>query len=101
MQLVLMSLGGCSGIDIISILNKQRVVVKSFLMKIEGEREPVKIPSLWKTIQVIFELEGEIEPVIAKRACELSIEKYCSVAETLRRAGADISWKTMVNGIEV
>ena len=101
MQLVLMSLGGCSGIDIITILNKQRVGVKSFLMKIEGEREPDKIPSLWKTIQIIFELEGEIEPVIAKRACELSIEKYCSVAETLRRAGADISWITMVNGIEV
>lgn len=101
MQLVLMSLGGCSGIDIVSILNKQRVVLKSFLMKIEGEREPDKIPSLWKTINIIFELGGEIEPAMAKRACELSIEKYCSVAETLRRAGAEISWKVNVNGIEV
>ena len=101
MQLVLMSLGGCSGIDIISILNKQRVVVQSFLIRIEGEREPDKIPSLWKTIHVIFELEGEIEPIMAKRACELSIDKYCSVAETLRRAGAQITWKVMVNGKEV
>ena len=101
MQLVLMSLGGCSGIDIISILNKQRVVVQSFLIRIEGEREPDKIPSLWKTIHVIFELEGEIEPALAKRACELSIDKYCSVAETLRRAGAQITWKVMVNGKEV
>jgi putative redox protein len=101
MQLVLMSLGGCSGIDIISILNKQRVMVQSFLMKIEGEREPDKIPSLWKTIHVIFEFEGKIEPAMAKRACELSIEKYCSVAETLRRAGAEISWKAIVNGFAV
>ena len=101
MQLVLMSLGGCSGIDIISIFNKQRVVVQSLLMKIEGEREPDKVPSLWKTIHVVFELKGDIEPGVAKRACELSIDKYCSVAETLRRAGAKISWKVLVNGEEV
>ena len=101
MQLVLMSLGGCSGIDIISILTKQRVLVKRLLMKIDGEREPDKVPSLWKTISIIFELGGEIEPAMAKRACELSIYKYCSVAETLRRAGAAISWKVIVNGKEV
>lgn len=101
MQLVLMSLGGCSGIDIISILNKQRIVVQKFVMKIEGEREPDKTPSLWKTIFVTFELEGEMEAAMVKRACELSINKYCSVAETLRRAGAEISWKAIVNGLDV
>jgi putative redox protein len=40
MQMLLMGLGGCSGIDIVSILKKQRQVVTGFNMKIEGERDP-------------------------------------------------------------
>ena len=55
-------------------------------MNIEGEREEGKEPSLWKTINIIFELKGQTDYDKADRACELSIEKYCSVAETLRRA---------------
>ena len=59
MQLLLMGLGGCSGIDIVSILNKQRQKVDNFHMKIEGKREEGKDPSLWKTIDIIFELTGK------------------------------------------
>ena len=97
MQLLLMALGGCSGIDIVSILNKQRQKVDNFHMKIEGKREDGKDPSLWKTINVIFELRGKIDQNKAERACQLSIEKYCSVAETLRRGGTEIKWKVRVN----
>jgi putative redox protein len=39
MQVLLMSMGGCSGIDIVMILKKQRQVIENFSMKIEGERE--------------------------------------------------------------
>jgi putative redox protein len=97
MQMLLMGLGGCSGIDIVSILKKQRQTIDSFSMKIEGEREPGKEPSLWKDITIVFELTGNIDPDKAKRACELSMEKYCSVAETLRRAGGDVKWEVRVN----
>jgi putative redox protein len=100
MQMVLMALGGCSGIDVISILKKQRQTVDAYNLVIEGEREAGKEPSLWTTIQMVFRLEGSIDPEKAKRACQLSIEKYCSVAETLRRAGANITWKVIVNGTE-
>jgi putative redox protein len=98
MQLLLMGLGGCSGIDIVSILNKQRQKVDNFHMKIEGKREEGKDPSLWKTIDIIFEFTGKIDHDKAVRACQLSIEKYCSVAETLRRSGTEIKWKVRVNG---
>ncbi|MGB8190784.1 MAG: OsmC family protein [Chitinophagaceae bacterium] len=97
MQMLLMGLGGCSGIDVVSILKKQRQTINSFNMVIEGEREPNKEPSLFTNIHVRFELEGAIEPDKARRACQLSIEKYCSVAETLRRAGAKIEWNVSVN----
>ena len=97
MQLLLMGLGGCSGIDVVSILKKQRQEVRNFRMKIEGEREKGKEPSLWEDVTVIFEFTGSVDPEKAKRACSLSMEKYCSVAETLRRAGASITWKVVVN----
>lgn len=96
MQLLLMGLGGCSGIDIVSILKKQRQTVEGFDMKIEGERETGAEPSLWKTVHIIFELKGNIDIDKAKRACALSIDKYCSVAETIRRAGCEITWDVRV-----
>lgn len=97
MQLLLMGLGGCSGIDILSILKKQRQNVTGFRMRIEGEREAQKDPSLWKDVSIVFEIEGEVELEKAEKACALSMEKYCSVSETLKRAGASIKWKVVVN----
>jgi len=96
MQMLLMSLGGCSGIDIVSILKKQRQQVDGFNMHIEGEREQGKEPSLWKKVNIIFELTGNIDPEKAKRACELSLDKYCSVAATLKAAGCDMKWEVRV-----
>ena len=97
MQMLLMGLGGCSGTDIVSILKKQRQTIDGFNMKIEGEREAGKEPSIWKNVTIIFELTGNIDPDKAKRACELSMDKYCSVAETLRRAGGELKWEVRVN----
>ena|SRR5688500_19016540 len=97
MQLLLATLGGCSGIDVLSILKKQRQTVDSFEAHIEGERQPGVEPSLFTTATVVFSLKGKIEADKAQRACELSIEKYCSVAETLRRAGCTISWELRIN----
>jgi len=93
MQMLLMGLGGCSGIDIVSILKKQRQTVEGFRMLIEGEREPGKEPSLWQTINIVFELKGAIDPDKAQKACELSMDKYCSVAATLREARCRITWE--------
>jgi putative redox protein len=97
MQTLLMALGSCSGIDIVSILKKQRQPLNGFKMRIEGERERGDLPSLWKKVHVTFLLEGNLKDEKALKACSLSVEKYCSVAETLRRAGAVITWSLLVN----
>ena len=97
MQLLLMGLGGCSGIDILSILKKQRQKVTGFRMRIEGEREPGKDPSLWKKVDLVFEMKGDVDKEKAEKAVALSMEKYCSVSETLKRAGATLNWKVVVN----
>ncbi|MEO6288803.1 MAG: OsmC family protein [Ginsengibacter sp.] len=92
MQLVLSALGTCSAIDMIAILKKQKQIVQQFKITVEGEREENKIPSLWKAISVVFTIQG-VDKDKAEKAAFLSMEKYCSVAETLRRGGTAITWK--------
>lgn len=96
MQLILMGLGGCAVIDIISILKKQRQIVNDVQVKINGEREKDKIPSLWAIVDIVFELTGDIDEEKANRACSLSMDKHCSVAETLRRGGTQINWSVNI-----
>jgi putative redox protein len=97
MQTLLMGLGGCSAIDVISILKKQRQEVVDYKMTISGEREAGKEPSLWKDITVEFHLYGDIDPDKASRAVDLSMNKYCSVAATLMGAGASIKSQVFVH----
>ncbi|WP_118975134.1 OsmC family protein [Taibaiella koreensis] len=97
MQGLLMALGTCSGIDIVAILEKQRQPFDGFSLKITGEREQDKVPALWIKAHVDFILSGPLEQDKAQRAAALSIEKYCSVAETLRRAGCAITYTVHLN----
>jgi putative redox protein len=101
MQTVLAALCGCSGVDIVSILKKQKQEMTGLEIKVDGEREHDKTPSLWESVDMRFEITGNVEPGKAWRAVELSVNKYCSVAETLRRAGATINWTVFVNNVEV
>ncbi|NOT91217.1 OsmC family protein [Ferruginibacter sp.] len=97
MQMLLMGLGGCSAIDIVMILKKQRQTVDDFSIKVTGEREPGKEPSLWANAKITFFLKGDIDKEKAYRACELSMNKYCSVAETLRKSGTELTWEVEVS----
>ncbi|MEJ7829458.1 MAG: OsmC family protein [Segetibacter sp.] len=97
MQLLLAALGSCSAIDMLSILKKQKQLISEFKIEVVGERETEVVPALWKSVMVSFHLKGEIDTEKAEKAAALSLEKYCSVAETLRRGGTSISWNTKVN----
>jgi putative redox protein len=96
MQTILMGLGGCGGIDIISILQKQRQEIKEFTMVINGEREQGKEPALWKHVHIDFQFRGNIDADKVHKACALSIDKYSSVAATLRAGGCTIEWNVKI-----
>jgi len=96
MQMLLMGLAGCSAIDVLLILKKQRQEVRDYKMVINGEREAGKEPSLWKDVAIEFHLYGNIDKEKAEKAAELSIEKYCSVAATLEKAGAEIKYEVFI-----
>lgn len=97
MQTLLMGLGGCGGIDILSILKKQRQEIREFRMVIDGERETGKEPALWKQVHIHFIFSGAVDEDKARKACALSLEKYCSVAATLRAANCTITWTVETN----
>ncbi len=95
MQLLLSGLGTCSAIDMVAILKKQKQTIEQFKITVEGEREKDKIPALWAAIKVTFHIKG-VEQDKAEKAAALSMNKYCSVAETLRRAGTKLSWEITI-----
>jgi len=97
MQLLLVALGGCSAIDVISILKKQRQEIRDYKMLISGNREEGKEPSLWKNVEIAFHIYGNVNEEKAKKAVELSLSKYCSVAATLKGSGTEIKTEVFVH----
>lgn len=97
MQLLLTSLGGCSSIDVLLILKKQKQVVEEFEVIVEGDREKIRDYSIFKTITLHFKIKGNVDLAKVEKAVQLSMEKYCSVAKTLEPT-AKITYKiTLIN----
>lgn len=83
MESLLMAVAGCSGIDIISILKKQKQEIKQFSAEVKGERIKEGDANPFKSILVKFFLEGNIDEKKLYKAAQLSFDKYCSVSKTL------------------
>lgn len=96
METVLMAVAGCSGIDIVSILKKQRQVIEGFSAEVEGERIRVDEAKPFRSILVKFFLQGVIDPKKAHKAAELSFKKYCSVSKTFE-PNVTVSYEVFVN----
>ena len=97
MELLLMGIGGCSAIDIILILKKQRQEITSYKTVVEGVRIEHKEARPFKEAKVIVYLEGNIDAAKAKRAAALSFDKYCSVSITLE-PNVTIEYEIQLNG---
>ncbi|MCY4159145.1 MAG: OsmC family protein [Bacteroidetes bacterium] len=97
MQAVAMALGGCSGIDIVIVLKKQRQDLQKFDTIITYDRAEHETPSLFTKLHVHYEFEGQLDQDKVRRAVDLSINKYCSVAKILEKtATITVSWS--ING---
>ncbi|GAB5409859.1 MAG: OsmC family protein [Balneolaceae bacterium] len=92
MQLLLAGIGGCSAIDVISILEKQKQDIKSLKVEVDADKQRVDDSySEFKTIHMHFILTGNLDEKKVKRALDLSITKYCSVSKALEK-GSEISY---------
>ena len=94
-EALLLSLGGCMAIDIVSILKKMRMEISSLRIDLQGERNPDP-PQYFKTVEMTLRLAGRnLEPRRIERAIALSREKYCSVYNSLR-PDLDLRVRTLI-----
>lgn len=84
MELVLIAAGGCTGLDIVSLLQKQRVPFTGLEIDVSGERTP-DYPKYFTDVEIVYRLKAapEAKPAL-ERAAQLSMDKYCSVGHSLR-----------------
>lgn len=83
MQVLIAALGGCSSIDVVSILKKQRQDLQDIQITLRAERQKNAVPALFEEINVHFKLLGTLDKDKVGKAIALSMEKYCSVAKIL------------------
>jgi putative redox protein len=84
MELLLLALGGCTGVDVISILRKKRQQISDYRIEVSGERR-AEHPKAYTRLFVKHIVRGRgVSKDAVERAIELSDQKYCSVAATLR-----------------
>ncbi|MCD6450832.1 MAG: OsmC family protein [Acidobacteria bacterium] len=97
MELLLIAIAGCSGMDVISILEKMKLKVRRFEVEIEGERASDH-PKRYKKIELLYRVYGKgIPEERVNHAIELSQEKYCGALASLRE---DIEIKSRFEIIE-
>ena len=90
MEMVLMSAGTCSAIDVVSILEKARQNIVDVDVELEAERAET-IPKVFTKIHMHFVVTGhDVQEKHVERAVNLSADKYCSVAKMLEKA-AEVS----------
>ncbi len=82
MQLLLVSLAGCAAMDIVLILARQRQDLRDMVIQVEGVRVE-GTPAPFEKITLHFTAHGEVDLGKLRRAVELGVTKYCSVASTL------------------
>lgn len=86
MEMLLMGLGGCSGIDVVMMLEKGKQDVTGCEMEINAERADA-VPAVYTKINLHFKVTGrDLDKKRVARAVELSAEKYCSVSKMLEKS---------------
>ena len=96
MELLLASLASCSAIDIILILKKQRQQLDDVKIDVIAERVTVGNHSEFASIHLFFHFYGNMKQEKVKRAIDLSLDDYCSVAQILKKT-ARISYDFDIN----
>jgi putative redox protein len=98
MELLLVALGSCTGVDVVSILRKKRQAVSAYRVEVRGERRD-DYPRSYKRMEVHHIVSGHnISEQSVAQAIQLSEEKYCSVAATLRPTVEIVSSFEIIEG---
>lgn len=93
-EVLLCALGGCTGMDVISILRKMRTVPKEFSVEIDDERAP-EHPKVLTRIHFVYRFVGDVPEANAKKAIELSMQRYCPITNMVNKT-AEVTWEYII-----
>ncbi len=94
MEVFLHSLGGCTGMDVISILRKMREPVEEFFIEIEVERAS-EHPRVYTKVHLKYIFRGDLDQKKVEKAIRLSSYKYCAITAMLRKT-ADVTYEYQI-----
>ncbi|MDR7419149.1 MAG: OsmC family protein [Armatimonadota bacterium] len=98
MQTVLAAVAGCTGMDVVSILNKMRAPLEALAIGVEAERAS-EHPKIFTKIHLRYEFSGpNLQREQVEKAVALSMEKYCSVSAMLKKA-AEVTYEIVLNPV--
>jgi len=86
METLLVGLGGCSGIDIVNVLTKQKEPLDDIKINIKATRKDEEMPPIFDVINIHFDLYGDLSVAKVERAIQMTFDKYCSVSNILGRS---------------
>lgn len=86
MEMLLIGLGGCSGIDMVNVLTKQKEPLDDVKISIKATRKDQEMPPIFDVINIHFDLYGALSVQKVERALAMTFEKYCSVSNILERS---------------
>ena len=91
MRLLLLSVAGCTSYDVVTILKKMRQPIEGLEVEISGERRK-EHPRIYNKVHIHYRIYGKVREDKAKRAIELSQDKYCSASAHVKLSGADLTY---------
>lgn len=101
MEMVLAGVVGCTGIDVVSILQKMRQNIHSVEVEIKGVRADDH-PKVYTDAELVYTVRGEnIDPALVEKAIALSEEKYCSASIMFRRAGVNVTTSYRIEAVAI
>jgi len=95
LELFLMGMAGCSGMDVVSILSRMRVDLKDFRMEVKAPRVE-EHPKVFSHVEIVYHLYGEVTEDQAEKAVTLSQDKYCS-ASAMLKPGVSIEHQIVIH----
>lgn len=94
-EVLISSLGGCTGMDVISLLRKMKTVPREFSIEIHDERA-AEYPKAITRLHLIYRIVGDVPEENLVKAIDLSLSKYCPIANTLNGV-AEITYSYEIN----
>jgi len=99
MKLLLLSVAGCTAYDVVMILKKMREPIEGLEVEISGERRE-EHPRIYEKVHLHYRIYGNVREEKAKRAIELSQDKYCSASAHIKLSGAEVTYSFEIIGRE-